>query len=207
MAPTGIRDFSVSIPEGFYPMLLDEEVTSEDWARDVVRRASDELGGSDPDGTLEGELADLRLRLLAQLNPYLSAAVYLRPQGFLSVGAVMTLQLAAIEPHHDAAWFLTEARELAADPDSEGHTLLFDGWRHEIAGGPLAGVHQVVEYLDDPDAGSEGWVEARTVFGVFPPGADEMVHVTFTTADLAAFGDMPAETESIVATLRVELEA
>jgi hypothetical protein len=33
-----------------------------------------------------------------------------------------------------------------------------------------------------------------------------MVHFTFTTADLNAFGDMPAETESIVASLSIELE-
>lgn len=209
MAP-GIRDFSVSIPEGFYPMLLDDEVASEDWARDVVARAEADLGSADHEGAVEAELAELRLRLLAQLNPYLTAAVYLRPEHFLSVGAVMTFQVAEVEADQDAAWFLREARELAGDPDSDGTTILFDGWEHVIPSGRLAGIHQVVEYLDDPaepgDAPEEGWVEARTVFGVFPPGADEMVHFTFTTADLNAFGDMPAETESIVASLSIELE-
>jgi len=205
MPEIGIADLTVSVPDGFYPVRLDEDIESEDWAREVVARAEADSGAMDHEDSLRDELFDLRIRLLAQLNPYLTAAVYIRREQFLSLGALMTFQVVEVEPEHDAAWFEREAREIASSEESEGHTILFDTWQHPAPAGTVAGVHQVVEYL--APGVEDGWIEARTVFGVFPPGSNEIVHFTFTTADLAAFGDMPAETESIVASLSIELEA
>jgi hypothetical protein len=205
MPAIGIADLTVSVPDGFYPMRLDEDIDSEVWAQEVVTHAEAESGAVDHEDALRDELFDLRIRLLAQLNPYLTAAVYVRREQFLSLGALMTFQVVEVEPEHDPAWFEREARAIASSEDAEGHTILFDTWQHPAPAGTVAGVHQVVEYL--APGVEDGWIEARTVFGVFPPGSHEMVHFTFTTADLATFGDMPAETESIVASLSIELEA
>ena len=205
MSAIGISDLTVSVPDGFYSVRLDEDIDSEEWAREVVAEAETQSGAVDHEDALRDELFDLRIRLLAQLNPFLTAAVYLRREQFLSLGALMMFQVVEVEPENDPAWFVREAREIASSEDAEGHTILFDTWQHPAPAGTVAGVHQVVEYL--APGIEEGWVEARTVFGVFPPGSTEMVHFTFTTADLAAFGDMPAETESIVASLSIELGA
>jgi hypothetical protein len=205
MSAIGISDLTVTVPDGFYSVRLDEDIDSEEWAREVVAEAEAESSAVDHEDALRDELFDLRIRLLAQLNPFLTAAVYLRREQFLSLGALMMFEVVEVEPENDPAWFVREAREIASSEDAEGHTILFDTWQHPAPAGTVAGVHQVVEYL--APGIEEGWVEARTVFGVFPPGSTEIVHFTFTTADLAAFGDMPAETESIVASLSIELGA
>jgi hypothetical protein len=198
-----IRDLKIMIPERFYPVRLDEDIDSDQWAHEVVAQVAREHGSEDHENSVVAELEELRIRLLATLNPLLTAAVYIRPEQFMSVGALLTFQIAGIEPGQDAAWFEAEARALTSQAAPEAHTVGFDTWQEDIPAGALVGVHQVLEYLA-PDLDT-GWVEARTVFGVFPRNATEMVQFSFTTADLAAFGDMRVETQQIVSSLELSL--
>ena len=198
-----ILDLRIQISSGFYPVLLNEEVGSAEWARDVVALVASETSAVDHEDSLVTELEDLRIRLLSQLNPYLTAAVSVRPEKIMSLGALLTFEIVDTEPGQGPDWYEEHAKTLVAQPSPEAFTISMNTWRAEITAGDLVGVHQVVEYRQQDD--DAGWVEARTVFGVFPPHAAEMVQFTFTTADLNTFGDMRVETQAIVASLELEL--
>ncbi|WP_394770566.1 hypothetical protein [Lacisediminihabitans sp.] len=198
-----IVDLRIQIPERFYPVRLDEDIDSDEWAASVVAAVAADFDSVDHEDSLVGELEDLRIRLLAGLNGYLTAAVYVRPERFMSLGCLLTFQIVEIEAGQDPDWFEATARELVAEEAPGARTIGFEAWRSTIAAGELVGIHQVIEYTEP---GVEfGWVEARTVFGVFPEGSGDIVQLIFTTSDLAAFGDMRVETQAIVESLEVEI--
>jgi len=198
-----IVDLRIQIPERFYPVRLDEDIDSDEWAASVVAAVAEDFDSVDHEGSLSGELEDLRVRLLAGLNGYLTAAVYVRPERFMSLGCLLTFQIVETDAGQDPDWFEATARSLVAEQEPGARTIGFDAWRATIDAGRLVGIHQVIEYTEP---GVEfGWVEARTIFGVFPPGSGDMVQLTFTTSDLAAFGDMRVETQGIVESLEVEI--
>lgn len=198
-----ILDLRIQISDGFHPVRLDEDIDSSVWARRVVAEVTAETGAVDREGSFAGELEELRIRLLAQLNPYLTAAVYIRPDEFMSLGLLLTFQVVEMEPEQGPDWYEETARALTEQNAPDAFTLNFDTWQGDLPAGRFVGAHQVTEYSA---LGEEsGWVEARTMFGVFPPNSTEMVQFTFTTADLATFGDMRAETQLIVASLELDL--
>lgn len=198
-----ILDLRIQISEGFYPVLLNEDLDSEVWARDVVTAVAAQTGSRDHEDSMLGELTDLRIRLLAQLDPYLTAAVYVRPQRFMSLGVLLTFEIMEMEPGQGPDWYENNARTLIAETAGNVLTISADTWQGEVPAGRFVGAHQVSEYAAVDE--EPGWVEARTIFAVFPPNSLEMVLFTFTTADLATFGDMPAETQLIVESLELDL--
>lgn len=198
-----ILDLRIQISDDFYPVRLEEELGSDEWAREVVADVAAQSGSVDHEDSLVGELEDLRIRLLAELNPYLTAAVNVRAEGFMSLGVLLTFQVVETEPEQGPDWYEANARALVEQGAPRALTLRLDTWQGDIPAGRFVGVHQVSQYLAPDD--ESGWVESRTMFGVFPPNASEMVQFTFTTADLAAFADMPAETQEIVSSLELDL--
>ena len=198
-----ILDLRIQISDGFYPVRLDEDLDSDEWAREVVADVATQTGSVDREDSLVSELEDLRIRLLAQLNPYLTAAVYVRPEVFMSLGVLLTFQVVGTEPGQGPDWYEENARALIAQAAPDSSTLKLDTWQGDLPAGRFVGVHQVSQYF--PVDEESGWVESRTMFGVFPPNANEMVQFTFTTADLATFGDMPAETQEIVKSLELDM--
>lgn len=198
-----ILDLRIQIPDGFYPVRLDEELESDVWAREVVADVAAQTGSVDHEDSLVGELGDLRIRLLAELNPYLTAAVSVRPEDFMSLGVLLTFQVVETEPSQGPEWYEANARALVEQGASDSLTLRLDTWQGEIPAGRFVGVHQVSQYLAPGD--EPGWVESRTMFGVFPPHGAEMVQFTFTTADLATFADMPGVTQEIVSSLELDM--
>jgi len=198
-----ILDLRIQISDGFYPVRLDEDLESDAWAREVVADVAAQSGSVDHEDSLVGELEDLRIRLLAQLNPYLTAAVSVRPEDFMSLGVLLTFQVVDVEPDQGPDWYEENARALVEAGTPDALTLRLNTWQGEIPAGRFVGVHQVSQYLVPGD--EPGWVESRTMFGVFPPNSNEMVQFTFTTADLATFVDMPAETQEIVSSLELDL--
>ncbi|QYF72693.1 hypothetical protein [Cryobacterium sp. PAMC25264] len=198
-----ILDLRIQISDGFHPVRLEEDIDSATWAREVVAEVTAQTGSLDHEDSMLGQLEELRIRLLAQLNPYLTAAVHIRPEEFMSLGLLLTFQVVEMEPEQGPDWYEQTARELAAETAADAFTLNFETWQGELPAGRFVGAHQVTEYFA---AGDEiGWVEARTMFGVFPPNSTEMVQFTFTSADLATFGDMRAETQLIVGSLELDL--
>ncbi|GAB3411442.1 hypothetical protein GCM10027515_33010 [Schumannella luteola] len=200
-----IADLRIGIPQDFYAVRLDEaQLDSASWANTVIAEASEDSPGAALGPGLADELADLRRRLLGQLNPWQVAAVHLRAAPDLIVAGYLTFQILDIDEGQDAAWFAAEAQRLSEAADqTEVRSLLFESWVGDLPAGPFAGVHQVFEQLGDE---RDGWVEGRTVFGVFPPNATQMVQIIVTVEDLAAFPDMPADTQRIAETLEVDLE-
>lgn len=198
-----ILDLRIQISDGFYPVRLDEDLDSDLWAREVVADVAAQTGSVDREDSLVTELEDLRIRLLAQLNPFLTAAVHVRPEVFMSLGVLLTFQVVETEPGQGADWYEANARTLVEQSAPDSSTLRLDTWQGDFPAGRFVGVHQVSQYF--PLEAESGWVESRTMFGVFPPNANEMVQFTFTTADLATFGDMPAETQEIVKSLELDM--
>ncbi len=198
-----ILDLKIQISDGFHPVRLDEDIDSDVWARAVVAEVTAETGSVDHEGSCAGELEELRIRLLSQLNPYLTAAVYIRPQDFMSLGLLLTFEVVELEPGQGPDWYEQTAHALTAQTAPDAFTLNFDTWRGDLPAGRFVGAHQVTEYSAPGE--QNGWVEARTMFGVFPPNSTEMVQFTFTSADLASFGDMRNETQLIVASLELDL--
>jgi hypothetical protein len=182
---------------------LDDDIDSATWAREVVTEVSSQTGSVDDNDSVLAQLEELRIRLLAQLNPFLTAAVHIRSQDVMSLGLLLTFQVVEMEPEQGPDWYEKTARELSEDSAPDAFTLNFETWQGELPAGRFVGAHQVTEYFGSGD--EMGWVEARTMFGVFPPNSTEMVQFTFTTADLATFGDMRAETQLIVSSLELDL--
>ncbi|WP_120339350.1 hypothetical protein [Cryobacterium soli] len=198
-----ILDLRIQISDGFHPVRLDDDIDSATWAREVVTEVSSQTGSVDDNDSVLAQLEELRIRLLAQLNPFLTAAVHIRSQDVMSLGLLLTFQVVEMEPEQGPDWYEKTARELSEDSAPDAFTLNFETWQGELPAGRFVGAHQVTEYFGSGD--EMGWVEARTMFGVFPPNSTEMVQFTFTTADLATFGDMRAETQLIVSSLELDL--
>lgn len=198
-----ILDLRIQISDGFHPVRLDDDIDSATWAREVVAEVASQTGSVDDNDSVLAQLEELRIRLLAQLNPFLTAAVHIRSQDVMSLGLLLTFQVVEMEPEQGPDWYEKTARELSEDSAPDAFTLNFETWRGELPAGRFVGAHQVTEYFGSGD--EMGWVEARTMFGVFPPNSTEMVQFTFTTADLATFGDMRAETQLIVSSLELDL--
>jgi hypothetical protein len=202
-----ITDYDFDVPADFYTVPLDaaEDVDSAQWARGVADDVAVNAADAGDPGDIVVQLAALRTQLLGQRNPWLTAAVSVRPESYLTIGALLVVQQLVMDEDDGADGFEQLARQESGRmrPGARSRDLTI--WRDEISAGELVGLYQRIEFteLGQP----EGRLSERTMFGVFPPGSTDMLQFTFTCDDFAAFSDMRAETQAIVATLSVKTAA
>ncbi|MGO4691333.1 hypothetical protein [Glaciibacter sp. 2TAF33] len=202
-----IIDYDFDVPADFYPVQLDaaEDIDSTRWALGVVDDVALNAPASGDVGDIALQLAELRTRLLGQQNPWLSAVVSVRPEKYLTIGALLMVQQLAMDEDDGPDGFEQLARQESERmrPGARSRDLVI--WRDEIPAGEVVGLYQRVEFTAPGQP--EGRLSERTMFGVFPPGSTDMLQFTFTCDDFGAFGDMRAESQAIVATLSVKTAA
>jgi hypothetical protein len=76
-------------------------------------------------------------------------------------------------------------------------------WRDEADAGEIVAGFQRFEVVRLGEG--IGQVEDRTIFGLFPPEATEMIRMEFRVSDLGTYDDMPARTGEIARSARVVL--
>lgn len=198
-----IVDYDFDVPANFYAVPLDpaESVDSTRWAEGVVADVAERDTNAGNPGDVVAELAELRTRLLGQQNPWLTAAVSVRPETHLTVGAVLTVQQLAMDDDDGPAAFERIAREESTRMRPGARSRDLELWRAEIPAGEVVGLFQRIEFTELGAA--EGRLSERTIFAVFPAGSREMIQFAFTCDDFGAFADMREETQAIVETLHV----
>ncbi|MDI2098536.1 hypothetical protein [Ruicaihuangia caeni] len=201
-----ILDFDFDVPEDYYPIPLfgHDDLDSERWARAVIDDVR-ERADAGATGQIIESLAELRDRLLSRANPLFTAVVSVRAQFTMTIGCLITVQQLELEPDDGPDELERALAESVETMPLGTRSREADFWRLRGDDREVVGMLQRLEYLEPGQA--EGHLEQRTVFGVFPDGASDMLHFTFTVSDLATFGDMRAETQAIVDTVTFRLGA
>ncbi|TFC04604.1 hypothetical protein [Cryobacterium mannosilyticum] len=202
-----IVDYDFDVPSNFYTVPLDpaESVDSTRWAESVVADVAQRDPNPGTTGDFAAELAELRTRLLGQRNPWLTAAVSVRPEKQLTIGAVLTVQQLAMDDDDGPAAYERIAREESTRMRPGARSRDLELWRADIPAGEVVGLFQRIEFTELGAA--EGRLSERTVFAVFPVGSSEMLQFAFTCDDFGAFASMREETQAIVETLHIVTEA
>jgi hypothetical protein len=199
IAPRELISYDFDVPGDFFAVPLDEP--SDRWAGRLIDEVSALSDAPLTVGDLVEQLVELVRQLRAQGDPLLTAAVSLRPELYLTIGCLLTTSRVELEPGDTPDSFeamLTDSLQKLAPG---ARTRAAETWQVDSEIGTTVGLLHRIEYrLLEAD---EGWIELRAMFGVFPTGCDEMINFTFTVSDLATFGDMRAETQQIVDTVRV----
>jgi hypothetical protein len=198
-AAADIVEFGVKAPDSWYPVPLDDRSERSAWARELATSLAD----GDAADTVTARLDDIRYRLTMQGNPFLSAAIYLPRAASGLIDCVLTYQLSDVADGESPESFIADAEAQRGRREPGFSVRDVTTWRTAIPAGELVGARTLNAYQE---LGADtGWVEERTVFSVFPPGALQSVQFAFTTSMLDAFTDMPAETGAVVETLTVRL--
>lgn len=204
--PQEIVSYGFDVPPAFYPIPLDadQDIDSVRWARGVVDDVLATATRPGVTGDVCDELVEVRRRLLAEQNPWLTALVSLRPELEVSIGAVVQVQQFPMDDDDTPDSFEAMLREGVDRPAPGTRTRVAETWRSQTEIGEIVGLFHRFDLRDLGD--ESGRLEQRTIFGVFPQGSSDMIRFIFTVSDLATFEDMPKETQSIVESLRITLE-
>lgn len=148
--------------------------------------------------SLHEQLERLRTTLSARLGPEVTALVWVPApaSGYCGAGLVAVNWPVGDSGIRDVG----TARELfgAGGFIGEGDTVLEQRlWSGELRAGPFAAVHRVTA----SPAGEEEAVLETVDFLLFPTGASEFLHLTFTAESISAFDDMPSQTQAIAETV------
>ncbi|HWU47595.1 MAG TPA: hypothetical protein VN133_12630 [Humibacter sp.] len=193
-----IIGFSVVLDDEWHPVPMTPG-DGEPWAS----RLTAESGVEQPAAqTLVGELVRLQRNFAALITDACSAFVWVPApaSGYCGGSFVGMNWPLGDDGFEDAESFIARfAQGGFIDP---GDTVLDQRvWSGEFDAGPFAAVHRV----SSVPSGDDEMVLESVEFAVFPPGADEFIHLAFAAESIAAFDDMPAQTQAIAQTLQVTL--
>lgn len=189
-----ITGVSIHLPENWFDVDLDAPDAAQ-WIAGLdleYTETADQAG-------FAGALDSIRSKFVAD-GVDVAALLLPEPNGGV-IGAALVLQVLELEPDDTPGSYLEfvgSQRELSTP---EFTVSDFQSWRGAHPSGELIGFsHRALL-----GAGTEASLEERAVFAVFPPGAEEMVKITFRTARPGIFADMAGETGSIVDAMDLEL--
>jgi hypothetical protein len=204
--PQEIVSYDFDVPPAYYPIPLDpdQDIDSVRWARGVVDDVLVTATRPGATGDVIDQLVEVRRRLLAEQNPWLTALVSLRPELEITIGAVVQVQQFPMDDDDTPDSFEAMLREGVAHPAPGTRTRVAETWRSQAEIGEIVGLFHRFDLRDLGD--ESGRLEQRTIFGVFPERSSDMIRFIFTVSDLATFEDMPKETQAIVESLRLTLE-
>jgi hypothetical protein len=222
----GIAAWSIDLPDGWFgiPLLTDEQLDDDgerEWIRGVVDDVLSAAADAGSSAGIADELRHLRQGLLSREDPWLRAAVTIRPEFELTVGCLLIGSQASLDADDDADVFAAMLEDGFRHPGRGIRTHAWRTWRERVE---LKGDDETAG-LDDPSGsiaaeivgsyqrfearnpgGRGGRIQDRTFFGVFPDGASEMIRLEFSVSDLAAFREIVDETTAIARTIRVQVE-
>ncbi|SFN93294.1 hypothetical protein [Mycetocola miduiensis] len=132
------------------------------------------------------------------------AALYLPQPNDGIIGAAMVLDVFEIAEGDSPESYLdfVESHRNLRSPELD--ISAFQSWRSAHPSGELVGYSHLALVTPGPD--SESSLEERAVFAIFPPGASQMVRITFRTARLGAFVDIATEASAMVNDMTFDLE-
>jgi hypothetical protein len=202
----GIATWTLDLPAGWFSVPMEEldahgQTVWIDGVVEQVREMAVEPGSS---SALRAQLGQMRADLIGRRTPWLNAAVLIRPETLMSIGCLLTTSVLGLDAGDGPDAFAALLEDGFAHPGPGVRTHGADVWRDRVPAGELVGAYQRFETI--PYGEGVGVVEDRTVFGLFPDGAGEMVQLEFRAADLGTYTDMIEETSSLVRSARVRLE-
>lgn len=197
-----IETYRFDVAPEWYALDLTDDVAPRQVAQDIL----DDLSRTDDDNAplFREDVAGLVERLRLQSDDETSAAVLVRTEGGLRVGALLVHAVRDLEAEDTPETYERFARQALATGQPGQQSLAVQSWQLECPAGPAVGVVHVLSAREPGDA--DAWVEERAIYAVFVEGTRQLVQFTFTTADFGTFEDMPSETWSIASTLSVELK-
>ena len=200
-----VVDWTIDLSPGWFMMPLDELSPAEqsEWIDEVIAELRETAVEPGSPTALRSELAELRADLRRQQNPWLNAAVLIRPETVMTVGCLLLTSIIELEEGEGPDAFEAGVEEAFAHPARGTRTHSSRVWRERVDAGELVGSFQRFEIVDYGEG--IGTVEDRTVFGVFPENCIELIRLEFRTWDLAAFADFIDETSVIARSARVAL--
>lgn len=201
-AERAISSFQILLPPDWHRVPLGTGQDVEGWAAQLAQQLTSEPTAS---ASLREGFGALQARMLRSHDVTATAAVYVPWPEFGQIACALAFELTPRHVFDSAEDFQQSLNDEAAEwqPGME-----FRGnrtWLREVPAGQLVGSVSLISHRD-PGADMEH-LEQRTVFGVFPPNASELVQFVFSSQDLNAFEDMAEQTEQLVATLEVELDS
>jgi hypothetical protein len=151
---------------------------------------------------LEFQLARVQANVNTMDIPDLTAAVWIPSPGSGFVSSVMGFHLADLFDGDTPERYL---EDFESDKGREDDSTWFEveTWRGDVPAGTFVAARNLISHPDDERI--QSWIEERTIFAVFPPGVRQCVQVFFSAESIGSFWDMPAQTQAVVTTLRVQL--
>lgn len=201
-----IANWTIDLPAGWFPVPMDDldAHAQSQWIDEVVAQTREMAVEPGSPTALRAELAERRSDLLAQQSPWLNAAVLVRPEHVMSIGCILLTSVLGLDADDNPDAFQALLEEGFAHPGRGVRSHSSTVWQEQVDAGGLVGSYQRFEVVELGEG--IGIVEDRTVFGLFPAHASEMIRLEFRTADLGTFADMIEETLGLVRTTRVALE-
>ena len=193
----------VFLSDASHPVYLGDDGGVGEWSARLAMSITD-ADADDAISALSRNLAALRSKVLVTGDRAMTAAAYVPKPGTGEIACAVGFELTPISVAGSASEFQDSLNDEADRRTLDSRFRANRTWTRSVDAGLLVGSHSLISRRDV--ASDEEHIEARTVFGVYPPDAVDMVQFIFSTDDLGAFNDMAEETEKLVATLEVELE-
>jgi hypothetical protein len=194
-----IVEFSVGLDPHWYRVDLESTEWAMQLARTVVPRGLMQESGI----RLAAELEQMRRRMASMRDPRATVAVWIPSPETGRASCAVVFELTDLAAGDDPESYLStlEANRGRTSPGTK--YLEVTTWRAEIDAGLVVGAHNLIARRQLGEL--EATVEERTVFGVFVPGARQVVQFVFSAESLGAFTNMPGQTQAIIENLSVTL--
>ncbi len=170
------------------------------WAKELVRSFSIKRSAAK---SLSYQLDKLQTNLSSNNGPGITCVVWIPQPESGYAACSMSFRLADLSESDSLEAVLADLEADKNRGDDNTDFLEVDTWRGQFDVGPFVAARNLIVHRNGQDP--EGTVEERTVFAVFPDGARQMVQLVFTAESIGSFYDMPAETQAVSSTLRVDL--
>lgn len=202
--PLEIVAFDFDVPSNYFAIPLEPGMDSASWAHGVVDEVVASVETPGERGDIVEELTELRRRLLATEDPWLTSLVSIRSEDQLSIGCLVSAEQFAMDADDGPDAFEAMLHEGTRQLGPGQRTRTAETWRSHSDIGDIVGMfHRYdVREVGEPEVR----IEQRTIFGVFPDRSSDMIRLVFAVADLGTFQDMPRDTQAIVEKLRVRTE-
>jgi len=196
-----IVDFSVAFGSDWYRVELSpERAIRRAWATQLSGTLLHETAVS---ALLAGELEDMS-RVFAELrNPAMTVAVWIPTPESGRASTAVSFELTPLVQGQDPEWYLSTLEADRGRREPGVQYLEVSTWTGELDAGSFVAAHNLIARRDLRDA--DAALEERTVFGVFIPGARQMIQFVFSAESIGAFVNMPLQTQEFLAGLTVKL--
>ncbi|MCX7523199.1 hypothetical protein OSC27_13050 [Microbacterium sp. STN6] len=196
-----VSSFQIRLPAHWYPVPLGDGDEAHTWATDLSSRLTADTAAS---AALRERMSALQARLQRAGDITATAAVYVPWPQLGEISCALAFELTALEVFESPEGMQQSLNDEAAEWQPGMVFRANRTWLRPVDAGQLVGSESLISHRE-PGAPDEH-VEQRTVFGVFPPSAAQLVQFVFSTQNLNAFDDMAEATEQLVASLEVTLE-